>query len=153
MVIRQHRKGNCPPAVELQKSGERVHPRDGPRLGEDPAFGGRAGEAPRERSPASGARQRGEKGAPAWVPAHTVEDPGQGERRGQVRGGEAGAVHQRELRRIKSQRVDEEPAFHREALPPGTRAAELTPELLEEHLGEPVLAGVEYWEDPIPSRA
>ena len=55
--------------------------------------------------------------------------------------------------RVDLHRVDEEAPLDREALLPRAGPAEPAAELLEQGLGEEVLAGIEDREDPVPERA
>ena len=66
---------------------------------------------------------------------------------------EAGAVADVEQGRVDADRVDQESPLDLDALRPASPAPELPAELLEQHVGVPVLAGIQDRKDPVAERA
>src|SRR5438034_6244218 len=83
---------------------------------------------------------------------HVGEELREGVRRHQVPRGEPRAVLERERRGVELHRIDEEPPLDVEPRLPRALALELPAQNLEQHLGEPVLARVEDWEQDVRKR-
>src|SRR5438128_9601664 len=86
------------------------------------------------------------------MPVHVVEELCECVGRHEVARSEARAVLERERGRIDLHGVDEKTPLDVEAGSPGPLAAELPSQDLEQHLGEPVLAGVENGKDDVRKR-
>ena len=134
-------------------AGDGVDPRDAPGLGVYPPLERGAAEPIAQRAHLLGLREPRREGGRARVLGDEADHLREGERADEVVRREAGAVGHRDLGRVDVDGVDQEAAFDLDPLVPAPLPPEHPAELLQQHLGVPVLAGVEDREDPVLERS